>query len=92
MKFNSIIKFLKKAIPDLEEARCRIKLINIRGKTKRYEIDISLFTTTERYHYKNGGLDLAIIFDQMKDSLKNKLSKMTQKRQKESRRYNSYTN
>lgn len=92
MKFNSIIKFLKKAIPDLEEARCRIKLINTRGKTKRYEIDISLFTTTERYHYTNGGLDLAIIFDQMKDSLKNKLSKMSQKRQKKSRRYNSYTN
>jgi len=91
MKFNSIIKFLKKAIPDLEEARCRIKLINVRGKTKRFEIDISLFTTTKRYNYTNGGLDLAIIFDQMKDSLKNKLSNMNQKRQQKTRRYISYS-
>lgn len=89
MKFNSIIKFLKKAIPDLED-RCRIKLINVRGKTKQYKIDISLFTTTKRYNYTNGGLDLAIIFDQMKDSLKNKLSNMNQKRQQKTRRYVSY--
>lgn len=73
-KFNTLIKFLKKTLPDLEEARCDIKLISVRGKTKRYEVDVSIFTTTRRYNYTNRGIDLATIFDQLRDSLKRKLS------------------
>jgi CBS domain-containing protein/ribosome-associated translation inhibitor RaiA len=87
-KFNTLIKFLKKTLPDLEEARCRIKLISVRGKTKRYEVDVRIFTTTNKYNYTNGGLDLVTIFDQLRDSLKRKLSKKSQKRQKQSTRYN----
>ncbi|MDF2737969.1 MAG: Inosine 5-monophosphate dehydrogenase, partial [Nitrososphaeraceae archaeon] len=72
-KFNTLVKFLKKRIPDLEEARCRIKLISVRGKIKRFEVDVSIFTTSNRYTYRNCGLDLVTIFDQLKDSLKMKL-------------------
>ena len=68
-KFNKLIKSLKKSLNDLEEARCRIKL-SLGGKTKRYEVDIRIFTTTNKYNYINGGLDLAIIFDQLRDRLK----------------------
>jgi hypothetical protein len=68
-KFNKFIKSLKKSLNDLEEARCRIKL-SLRGKTKRYEVDIRIFTTTNKYNYINSGLDLAIIFDQLRDRLK----------------------
>jgi CBS domain-containing protein len=68
-KFNKFIKSLKKSLNDLEEARCRIKL-SLRGKTKRYEVDIRIFTTTNKYNYINGGLNLAIIFDQIRDRLK----------------------
>ncbi len=71
-KFNKLIKSLKKSLNDLEEARCRIKL-SFRGKTKRYEVDIRIFTTTNKYNYINGGLDLAIIFDQLRDRLKRSL-------------------
>src|SRR5918993_5370037 len=83
-KFNTLVKFLKKRIPDLEEARCRIKLISVRGKTKRFEVDVCIFTTTNRYTYRNCGLDLVTIFDQLRDSLKMKLSQKSQKRQKQS--------
>jgi CBS domain-containing protein len=81
-KFNTLVKFLKKRIPDLEEARCRIKLISVRGKTKRFEVDVCIFTTTNRYTCRNCGLDLVTIFDQLRDSLKMKLSQKGQKRQK----------
>jgi|SRR5215216_3105713 len=79
LKFKTLVKFLKQTLPDLEEARCRIKLISISGKTKRYEVDISIFTTTNRYDYTNGGLDLITIFDQLIDSLKRKSSQKNKK-------------
>jgi CBS domain-containing protein len=81
-KFNALVKFLKKTMPDLEEARCRIRLSTVRGKTKKYEIEVSIFTPTNRYSYRNEGSDLATIFDQMKDSLKNKLTQKNQKHQR----------
>lgn len=81
-KFNALVKFLKKTMPDLEEARCRIRLSTVRGKTKKYEIEVSIFTPTNRYSYTNEGSDLATIFDQMKDSLKNKLTQKNQKHQR----------
>jgi CBS domain-containing protein len=82
-KFNTLVKFLSKTMPDIEEARCRIRLSTVRGKTKKYEIEVSIFTPTNRYSYRNEGSDLATIFDQMKDSLKNKLTQKNQKRVKE---------
>lgn len=88
-KFNSIVKLLKKVLPDIEEARCRIKLKSIRGKTKRYEIDVNIFTTSKRFSYSNSGTDLTIIFDQMIEGMKKKLSQKKQKRQKLSKRYTS---
>jgi CBS domain-containing protein len=81
-KFNTLVKFLKKTMPDLEEARCRIRLSTVRGKTKKYEIEVSIFTPTNRYSYTNEGSDLATIFDQMKDSLKNKLTQKNHKGQR----------
>jgi CBS domain-containing protein len=81
-KFNTLVKLLKKTMPDLEEARCRIRLSSVRGKIKKYEIEVSIFTPTNRYSYTNEGSDLATIFDLMKDSLKKKLTQKNQKRQK----------
>jgi CBS domain-containing protein len=81
-KFNTLVKFLTKTMPDIEEARCRIRLSTVRGRTKKYEIEVSIFTPTNRYSYRNEGSDLATIFDQMKDSLKNKLTQKNQKRGK----------
>jgi CBS domain-containing protein len=82
-KFNTLVKFLTKTMPDIEEARCRIRLSTVRGKTKKYEIEVSIFTPTNRYSYRNEGSVLATIFDQMKDSLKNRLTQKNQKRVKE---------
>lgn len=87
-EFNTLVKFLKKRIPDLEEAQCRIKLISVIGKTKRFEVDVRIFTTTNRYTYINYGLDLATIFNQLRNNLKMKLSQKSQTRQKQSSRHN----
>ena len=86
-KFNTLVKFLKKRIPDLEEAQCRIKLISVIGKSKRFEVDLRIFTTTNRYTYINRGLDLSTIFDQLRDNLKKILSQKSQTSQKQSSRY-----
>jgi hypothetical protein len=82
-KFKTLVKFLKKRIPDLEEAQCRIKLISVIGKSKRFEVDLRIFTTTNRYTYINCGLDLATIFDQLRDNLKKILSQKSQISQKQ---------
>ena len=87
-KYNTLVKFLKKRIPDLEEAQCRIKLISVIGKSKRFEVDLRIFTTTHRYTYLNCGLDIATIFDQLRDNLKKILSQKSQTSQNQSSRYN----
>jgi len=59
----------------------------IREMTNTYDKTIRKWI----HKFNDMGIDLAIIFDQMKDSLKNKLSNMNQKRQQKTRRYVSYS-
>ena len=84
-KFADIVKFLKKTYPDIEEARCRLKIKEIQGARKRYEVDANIISTHRIDAYVNVGWDLGKMFDQMSDSLKKRISHKITQRQKGSR-------
>jgi len=73
-KFTNITRFLRKIYPDIEEARCHIKLRSVQGARKRYEIDVHILSTHGNISYTNIGWDLAKLFDEMTDALKKKAS------------------
>ena len=72
-KFTNITRFLRKIHPDIEEARCHIKLRSVQGARKRYEIDVHILSTHGNISYTNIGWDLAKLFDEMTDALKKRL-------------------
>src|SRR5206468_3816399 len=73
-KFTNITRFLRKIYPDIEEARCHIKLRSVQGARRRYEIDVHILSTHGNISYTNIGWDLAKLFDEMTDALKKKVS------------------
>ena len=82
-KFANIVKLLKTVYPDIEEARCRLKIREIQGARKRYEIDSNIISTHAVTSYANSGWDLAKMFDQMSDSLKKKMAHRVTTKQKD---------
>jgi CBS domain-containing protein len=87
-KFHNIVKYLSKISPKIEEARCKIKVRDVEGNRKRYEISANIFTTSGRYTYtSNNNWDLVSTFDDLSDGLKNQVIPEKDKRQKDSVRY-----
>ena len=84
-KFANIIKLLRKISPEIEEARCHIKIKDIGGerRKRRYEVDANIVAPSRRLTYTDTGWDLATIFDQMSDSLKNNLAHRPSERERE---------
>ena len=73
-KFASTVILLRKIYHDILEARCRIKLKDVTGLRKRYEVDAHIIWTHGSITYTDTGYDLARIFDEMSDALKKKIS------------------
>lgn len=88
-KFTNTIKLLYKISPEIVEARCKIKIKDITGERKRYEISASIISPYRRYSYTSTNeYDIATIFDEMSDSFKNQISrKKSSDKQRESVRY-----
>ncbi len=84
-KFANLVKLLKKIYPDIEQARCRLKIRDTQGARKRYEVDANIISTHKVTNYVNDGWDLAKMFDEMSDSLKKKMAHRVTERQRESR-------
>lgn len=83
-KFAEIVRLLKKIAPEIEEARCKMKLHDMGGERRRYEVDVSIITPYRRHVYTNIGWDLAKMFDQMSDSLKKRFGHRPTRRRTES--------
>lgn len=83
-KFADIVRLLKRMAPEIEEARCKMKLRDIEGERRRYEVDVSIITPYRRHVYTNNGWDLAKMFDQMSDSLKKRFAHRPTRRRTES--------
>jgi len=73
-KFANITRFMRRIHPDIEQARCHIKLRSVLGSRKRYEIDVHINSTHGNISYTNVGWDLAKLFDEMTNALKKKVS------------------
>lgn len=86
-KFIGLIKLLRKVSPEIEEARCRMKIRDIQGERRRYEVDLNIITPYRRHTYTNIGWDLAKMFDQMSDALKKRLAHRPSRKKRESVRY-----
>jgi CBS domain-containing protein len=86
-KFANSVKYLQKIAPEIEEARCRMKLRDIQGERRRYEVDVNIITPYRRHTYTGTGWDLAKLFDEMSDSLKKRFAHRQSKRQRGSTRY-----
>jgi CBS domain-containing protein/ribosome-associated translation inhibitor RaiA len=78
-KFANITKFMRKIHPDIEQARCHIKLRKISGSRKRYEIDVHIRSTHGNISYTNVGWDLAKLFDEMNQALKKRIANKDKK-------------
>jgi ribosome-associated translation inhibitor RaiA len=91
-KFIGVVKILKKIFPEIEEARCRIKIKNIRGKRNRYEVSVNIITTAEIYSYTGTGWDLPILMDQLSDGLKRKVIREQNKKGNKSQRFRLFQN
>jgi CBS domain-containing protein len=86
-KFTNIVRLLKRVSPEIEEARCHMKLRDIQGERKRYEVAVNIITPYRRYTYTNIGWDLAKMFDQLSDSMKKRLAHRKSRRQRNSARH-----
>ncbi len=87
-KFHNIVNHLSRISPKIEEARCKIKIKDIEGERKRYEVSANIYTTHRRHVYtSNKSWDLASIFDDMSEGLKKQVKHEKDERQKDSVRH-----
>lgn len=88
-KFTNIIRLLHKISPEIVEARCKIKIKDVTGERKRYEISANIISPYRRHSYTSTNeYDIGRIFDEMSDSFKNQISRhKSDDKQKESVRY-----
>jgi len=85
-KFADTISFLKKMVPEIEEARCKMKMVYSPSRKSRYEVDVSIITPYARHADTNSDRDLAKVFDEMSESPKKRFA---QEKQRGSKRKSS---
>jgi CBS domain-containing protein len=87
-KFHNIVEHLSKISPQIQEARCKIKIKDREGGRRRYEVSANIYTAHRLYSYSSSNKwDLAPIFDEMIEGLKNQIGDVKTEHQKESLRY-----
>jgi CBS domain-containing protein len=85
-KFLRTISGLRRAFPDIIEARSIIKTKEIRGDRRRYEVSVSLRTPTDTHSYTEGGYDLPSIYDVLIERMKRLLPQRSRRTNKPTRR------
>lgn len=84
-KFRSVLKRVQKGISKIHEARIAIKILNVKGKRRTYEVSVLIKTQRKRFSYKDTGWELSKICESVGQKL---LRENTQnkkgKRQKQS--------
>jgi CBS domain-containing protein len=87
-KFHSIVEHLSKISPQIQEARCKIKIKDRDGGRRRYEVSANIYTAHRLYVYTSTNKwDLAPIFDEMVEGLKNQIGDVKTEHQNDSLRY-----
>lgn len=89
-KFHSVVEHLSKISPQIQEARCKIRIKDREGGRRRYEVTANIYTAHKLYLYSSSNKwDLAPIFDEMTEGLKNQIGDVKTEHQNESLRYSS---
>ena len=89
-KFHSVVEHLSKISPEIQEARCKIRIKDREGGRRRYEVTANIYTAHKLYLYSSSNKwDLAPIFDEMTEGLKNQIGDVKTEHQNESLRYSS---
>lgn len=81
-KFKRTVNQLHRVFPDILEARSVIKAKFTRpGKERgRYEVSVSIRTSTNSYTYSEGGWELPAVYDLITDRLKRLMTQKQQRR------------
>src|SRR5438445_1485796 len=83
-KFDRLSSVLTKAFPHIEEIRAVIKTKHISDQRARYEVNVDIYTSKERFAYSETGYDLAAVFEslgvKMKKLLSSRQSRVTRTR------------
>ena len=64
-KFTRVVSFIRRARPDIVEARAIIKAGETRAARKRYRVHIFIMSPRQRYSYAASGFELPDIFDEI---------------------------
>ncbi|MCS6768629.1 MAG: CBS domain-containing protein [Candidatus Nitrosocaldus sp.] len=73
-KFANLVRLIRKVVHDLSEARCNIKIRDMGGERRRYEVKVNIVSLSDTMSYTADGYDLAMIFDQISDSFKKRIA------------------
>lgn len=73
-KFATLVRLMRKVVHDLSEARCNIKIKDMGGERRRYEVKVNIVTLSDTMSYTANGYDLAMLFDQISDSFKKRIA------------------
>ena len=89
-KFHNIVEHLIKISPQILEARCKIKIKDVEGERKRYEVSANIYTAHRLYVYTSTNKwDLPAIFDEMIEGLKNQIGDVKSEHKKNSVRFSN---
>jgi CBS domain-containing protein len=64
-KFTRVIRLVRKALPDVLEARAIIKAGETKAARKRYQVQVFITTPRQRYNYQASGFELPDVFDEI---------------------------
>jgi len=84
-KFDKIIRNLRKAYPEVEQAKASIKTIhNPVSNRPHFEVSVRVFSPYRTYNYNEMGWDLSKVFDVLGNKIIRNLSQRSKKRWKTS--------
>ena len=87
IKFMRNAKALRKSFPKIEEIRSTIRIRDISGGRCRYEVNVLIRTTEERYIYSQDGWELPSIFDLITNKMMRLLTKKRKRWKRNVRRF-----
>jgi CBS domain-containing protein len=88
-KFLGAVELLRRAVPDISEARAVIKMGETKSPKKKYEVKVFLVHPREHYSYSVRSFELADAFDEVNNWVKELVERSRDKKKLEQRKRTS---
>jgi CBS domain-containing protein len=88
-KFLGAVELLRRAVPDISEARAVIKMGETKSPKKKYEVKVFLVHPREHYSYSVRSFELADAFDEVNNWVKELVERSRDKKKLEHRKRTS---